>query len=116
MAQQEIPMKDSRSTKRTKPGAMPKSKNVLCEPAVFNEQGGERRSRSFTIIDDDWTRRARKRALRNDTIWLPAAKPKKTGEVAEEKYEPNEYERAVLAKQEQRLKDQVRVPLIRFVE
>ena len=32
------------------------------------------------------------------------------------KYEPTDYERAVLAKQAQRLKDQVRVPRIKFVE
>ena len=42
--------------------------------------------------------------------------PKKPETVAESKYEPTDYERAVLAKQAQRLKDQVRVPRIRFVE
>jgi hypothetical protein len=36
--------------------------------------------------------------------------------VAESKYEPTDYERVVLAKQAQRLKDQVHVPRIRFVE
>jgi hypothetical protein len=41
---------------------------------------------------------------------------KKTETVAESKYEPNDYERAVLAKQAQRVKDQVRVPRIRLVE
>ena len=42
--------------------------------------------------------------------------PKKPKAVAESKYEPTDYERTVLAKQAERLKDQVRVPRIRFVE
>jgi hypothetical protein len=42
--------------------------------------------------------------------------PQRPEAVAESKYEPNDYERAILAKQAQRLKDQIRVPRIRFVE
>jgi hypothetical protein len=41
---------------------------------------------------------------------------KKPERAAESKYEPTDYERAVLAKQAQRQKDQVHVPRIRFVE
>ncbi|HJZ68322.1 MAG TPA: hypothetical protein VKF81_09390 [Blastocatellia bacterium] len=47
---------------------------------------------------------------------MERTQPKKLETVAESKYEPTDYERAVLAKQKQRLKDQVRVPRIRFVE
>ena len=47
---------------------------------------------------------------------MERTQPKKPETVAESKYEPTDYERAVLAKQAQRLKDQVRVPRIRFVE
>ena len=79
--------------------------------------------KSFTIIDDDWARRERKRGRLKDALltdWeilkaMERTQPKKPETVAESKYEPTDYERAVLAKQAQRLKDQVRVPRIRFV-
>ena len=112
-----------------KPAATAESKNEPTdrEPAVLREQGGERprrARRSFTIIDDDWSRLQRQRghlkeALLTDWESLEAmerTQPKKPETVAESKYEPTDYERAVLAKQAQRLKDQVRVPRIRFVE
>ncbi len=80
--------------------------------------------KSFTIIDDDWARLERKRgrlkeALLTDWESLEAmerTQPKKPEAVAVSKYEPTDYERAVLAKQAHRLKDQIRVPRIRFVE
>ena len=121
----EGPMKGPKSIKLTKPVAIAESKNKPPdrERVVLHEQGGERprrARRSFTVIDDDWTRRDRERGHRNDTIWLPEAKgrtqSKKPEAVAESKYEQADYERTVLAKQEQRLKDQVRVPRIKFVE
>ena len=79
--------------------------------------------KSFTIIDDDWARLQRQRGRLKDALlnWeilkaMERTQPKKPETVAESKYEPTDYERAVLAKQAQRLKDQVRVPRIRFVE
>jgi hypothetical protein len=125
MAQRGIPMKGPKSTKLTKPVAAAQSENEPTdrERAVLHQPGGQRRRpawRSFSIIDDDWTRRDRKRGRRNDKLWLAEAKeriqPKKPEAVAESTYEPTDYERAVRAKQEQRRKDQVRVPRIRFVE
>jgi hypothetical protein len=47
---------------------------------------------------------------------MERTQPKKPETVAESKYEPTDYERAVLAKQTQRLKEQGRAPRIRFVE
>jgi lipoate-protein ligase B len=79
--------------------------------------------KSFTIIDDDWSRLQRQRGRLKEALlnWeileaMERTQPKKPETVAESKYEPTDYERAVLAKQAQRLKDQVRVPRIRFVE
>ena len=79
--------------------------------------------KSFTIIDDDWAQLQRQRGRLKDALlnWeilkaMERTQPKKPETVAESKYEPTDYERAVLAKQAQRLKDQVRVPRIRFVE
>jgi hypothetical protein len=123
----EVPMKGPESTKVTKPVATAESKNKPTdrERAVLHEQGGERPRRAwrgFTVIDDDWTRRDRKRGRLKDALltdWEEAmerTQPKNPEAVAESKYEPTDYERAVLAKQAQRLKDQVRVPRIRFVE
>jgi hypothetical protein len=125
MALRRFPMKGPKSTKQKKRAATAKSKNEPTdrERPALNQQGGERprrARRSFSIIDDDWTGHDRKRGRRNDTLWLPEAKertqPKKPEAVAESKYKLTDYERAVLAKQEQRSKDQVRVPRIRFVE
>ena len=121
-------MKGSKSTKLTKPAAIPESKNEPTdrEPAVLREQGGKRRStawRSFAIIDDDWSRLERKRGRLKDALLtdreileMERAQPKKPEAVPESKYQPTDYERAVLAKQEQRLKDQVRAPRMKFVE
>jgi hypothetical protein len=97
------------------------------EPAVLRKQGGERPKRawrSFTTIDDDWARSERKRGRLKDALLtdreileaMERTQPNKPESVAQSKYEPTDYERAVLAKQAQRLKDQVRVPRIRFVE
>ena len=80
--------------------------------------------RSFTSIDDDWSRLERKRGRLKDALltdwWIAQAKEraqqKKPEMVAESKYEPTDYERAVLAKQAQRLKDQVCAPRMKFVE
>jgi hypothetical protein len=47
---------------------------------------------------------------------MEQTQPKKPEAVAESKYEPTDYERDVLAKQAQRLKDQVRAPRMKFVE
>jgi hypothetical protein len=88
---------------------------------VLHEHGGQRPRRPRrNFIDTDWTRRDGARGRRNDTLWIPEAKertqPKEPEAVAGSKYEPTDYERTVLAKQAERLKDQVRVPRIRFVE
>jgi hypothetical protein len=122
----EVPMK-SRRTK--KPIAVAESKNKPTDrkSVVLHEQGGERSRaawRSFTIINDDWTRAERQRGRLKDAIlpdWekleaMKRTQPQEPETVAESKYEPTDYERAVLAKQAQRLKDQVRVPRIKFVE
>jgi hypothetical protein len=116
-------------TRTKKPIAMAESKNKPTdhEPAVPHEKGRERPRaawRSFTIIDDDWTRAERQRGRLKDAIlpdWekleaMKRTQPQKPETVAESKYEPTDYERAVLAKQAQRLKDQVRVPRMKFVE
>jgi hypothetical protein len=47
---------------------------------------------------------------------MERTQPKKPETVAESKYEPTDYERAVLAKQAQRLKNQVLVPRMKFNE
>jgi hypothetical protein len=47
---------------------------------------------------------------------MDRTQPKNPETVAESKYVPTDYERAVLAKQAQRLKDEVRVPRMKFVE
>jgi hypothetical protein len=91
------------------------------------EQRGRRpRSawRSFTTIDDDWVRHDRQRGRLKDALFtdhesleaMEQTQPENPEAVAQSKYEPTDYERAVLAKQAQRLKDQVRVPRIKFVE
>jgi hypothetical protein len=79
--------------------------------------------KSFTIIDDDWARLQRQRGRLKEELlnWeilkaMERTQPNKPETVAESKYEPTDYERAVLAKQTQRLKDQGRAPRIRFVE
>jgi hypothetical protein len=80
--------------------------------------------KSFTIIDDDWARLEHRRGRLKDALltdWenLEArerTQPKKTETVAKSKYEPTDDERAVLAKQAQRLKDQARVPRVRFAD
>src|SRR5215472_13446634 len=92
----EGPMK-SRRTK--KPVAVAESKDAPTgrQSAVLHEQEGERSRatwRSSTIIDDDWTRGARQRGRMKDAILPHWQKP-----VAESKYKPTDYERAVLAKQ-----------------
>jgi hypothetical protein len=124
-ATEESPMK-SRRTK--KPVVVTESKSAPAgrEPAVLHEQGGERTAawRSFTTIDDDWTRAERQRGRLKDAIFphwqkpeaVEGTRPQKTGAVAQSKYEPTDHERAVLAKQAERLKDQVRVPRLKFVE
>jgi hypothetical protein len=116
-------MKDVKSTKQTKPVGTAKSKNELTgrEPPVVHPQGAERPRRGRPVrIDDDWTQRDRKRGRRNDTLWIPEAKertqPKNPDAVAKSKYQPTDYERTALAKQAERLKDQVRVPRMKFVE
>src|SRR6516164_6982526 len=112
-----------KSTRPTKTLAIGESGNESTdrERPMLHRQGRERPTRARqSFIDDDWTRGDRKRGRRNDTLWIPEAKertqPKKPKAVAESKYEPTDYERTVLAKQAERLKDQVRVPRIRFVE
>jgi hypothetical protein len=108
--------------------AKPKSKNEPTdrERALLPEQGGQRPRcawRSFTTIDDDWTRRDRQRGRLKNALEtreiveaMEQTRPQNPEAVAQSKYEPTDYERAVLARQAQRLKDQVRVPAIRFVE
>lgn len=109
--------------------AKPESKNEPShrEPAVLREQGGmrpRRPRRSFATIDDEWSRLERQRGRLKEALLtdreipeaVEPAQPKKSDTVAESKYEPTDYERAVLAKQAQRLEDQIRVPRIRFVE
>jgi hypothetical protein len=117
-----------KATQPVKPVAAPKSKNEPTdrEPAVLHEQGGRRPRpwRSFTILDDDWARRERKRGRLKDALAadreileaMERTQPKNAEPVAESRYEPTDYERAVLAKQTQRSKDQVRVPRMKFVE
>jgi hypothetical protein len=116
-------MKGRKSTRPTAPVAIGESGNepIDRERPMLRQQGGERPTRARqSSIDDDWTRRERKRGRRNETPWIPEAKertqPKKPEAVAESKYEPTDYERTVLAKQAERLKDQVLVPRIKFVE
>ena len=79
--------------------------------------------KSFTIIDGDWSRLQRQRGRLKDALvnWeillaMERTQSKNPETVVKSKYEPTDYERAVLAKQAQRLKNQVRVPRIRFVE
>jgi hypothetical protein len=95
---------------------------------VLNEQGGKRPNNgparaSFELIDDEWARPERERGRLKDALLpdqeipeMALTQPKRPEAAAESKYEPTDYERAVLAKQEQRLKHQVRVPPLRFVE
>jgi hypothetical protein len=118
-------MKGPKSVSRKKPVVTPKSKNEPTdrEPAVLHEQGGKRSNNGHarpSFIDDEWARRERKRgrlkdALLTDREILEMARTPKPEAAAELKYEPTDYEQAVLAKQKQRLKDQVRVPRIKFV-
>jgi hypothetical protein len=95
------------------------------EPAVLHEQGGMRprpARRRLTTIDNDWAARDRQRGRLKDALLtapeevMERTEPNNPEAVAESKYVPTDYERAVLAKQEQRLKDQVRVPRLKFVE
>jgi hypothetical protein len=117
-----------KATQPKKPVTTAESKNELTDrqPAGTHEQRGERPRRawrSFTTIDDDWVRRERQRGRLKDALstdWeIPEAmeqtQQEKPEAAAEPKYEPTDYEQAVLAKQAQRLKDQVRVPRIKFV-
>jgi hypothetical protein len=108
-----------------KPATTAESKNEPAdrEPAVLHAQGGERPRRArrrFTTIDDDWTRSERRRQHLKDVLvphWeVGRTQPKRTEAGAEPKYEPTADELAVLAKQEQRSKDQVHAPRMRFVE
>jgi hypothetical protein len=96
-------------------------------PAVVREQGGERTKRAWrscTILESDWARRERNRGRLKDALSADQeiseatgrTEPKSPETAAESKYEPTDYERTVLAKQAQRLKDQIRVPRIKFVE
>ena len=112
-----------KSTRPTKTLAIGESGNESTdrERPMLHQQGEDRPTRARqSLIDDDWTRRDSARGRRNDMPRIPEAKertqPKKPKAVAESKYEPTDYERTVLAKQAERLKDQVRVPRIRFVE
>jgi hypothetical protein len=102
-----------------------KNEPTDCNPAVLHEQGGMRprpARRRLTTIDNDWAARDRQRGRLKDALLtvreevMEGTQPKNLEAVAESKYVPNDYERAILAKQEQRLKDQVRVPRIKFVE
>jgi hypothetical protein len=105
----------------------PKNKPTDREPAELHEQGAappRAAWRSFTVIDDDWARLERKRGRLKDALstdWeipeaLERTQQEKPEAAAEPKYEPTDYEQLVLAKQAQRLKDQVRVPRIMFIE
>jgi hypothetical protein len=128
IAPQEIPMEGPKSTTLTKSIATPKSQNESTdrEPAALHEQGGKRPNNGpawprFAVIDDEWARRDRNRgrlkdALLTDQEILEMARTQPKKEAAELKYEPTDYERIVLAKQAQRLKDQVRAPRMKFVE
>ena len=120
-------MNGPKTTKLAKSVATPKSKNEPTdrEPAVLHEQGGKRPNngwRSFAVIDEEWARRGRNRGRLKDALLtdqeileMARTQPTTPEAVAESKYEPTDYERAVLAKQAQRLKDQVRVPRMKFV-
>jgi hypothetical protein len=130
MAQREIPVNGPKTTKLAKSVATPKSNYEPTdrEPAVLHEQGGNRPNsgparRSFAVIDDNWARRDRNRGRLKDALLtdqeileMARTQPTTPEAVAESKYEPTDYERAVLAKQAQRLKDQVRAPRMKFVE
>ena len=118
-----------KATQPIKPVATAESKKERTDrkPAVLDEQRGRRRRagwRSSTLIDDDWTQQDRKRGRLKDALladWespeaMERTQPKKPETVAESKYEPTDYERAALEKQEQRWKDRVGVPRIKFVE
>jgi len=82
--------------------------------------------RSHFIMDEDTARLQRKRddideLLQLLPFWgsrqaMERTQPKNPEAVAEPKYEPTDDERVVLAKQAQRLKDQVRAPRMKFVE
>jgi hypothetical protein len=126
MAPSEVPMK-ARQTKKPIGIAESKKEPTDREPTVLHEHGGERpkhRRRSFTTIDDDWARTERQLGRLKDELviyWgspkaMERTQPNKPGTVTESKYKLTEYERAVLVKQAQRLKDQVRVPRMKFVE
>ena len=122
-------MNGPKTTKLAKSVATPKSNNEPTdrEPAVLHEQGGNRPNsgparRSFAVIDDNWARRDRNRGRLKDALLtdqeileMARTQPTTPEAVAESKYEPTDYERAVLAKQVQRLKDQVRAPRMKFV-
>jgi hypothetical protein len=120
-------MERPKTTAQKKPVATPKSKSEPIGPAVLHEQGGNRLDsgpawRRSTFIDDEWARHERKRgrlkdALLTDQEILETARtqPEKPEAAALSKYEPTDYERAALAKQAQRLKDQVHAPRMKFV-
>jgi hypothetical protein len=123
------PKIDRQVSMKGNPAAMAESKNAPPDRkrAPLHEQGGQRSRcawRSFTTIDDDWARHDRRRGRLKDALLtdreileaMEQTQPQNPETVAETKYEPTDYERAVLAKQAQRLKDQVHVPRIRFVE
>jgi len=120
----EVPMK---ATRTKKPAATAESKNLPTDrgPAVIHEKGGERprARRRFTIIDDDWARNERQRGRLKEALltdwWILEAKErtrKIPDTIVESRYEPTDYERGVLAKQAERLKDRVRAPRMKFVE
>jgi hypothetical protein len=110
-------MERPKTTAQKKPVATP-SKG---EP-ILHEQGSAPAWRRSTFIDDEWARHESKRgrlkdALLTDQEILEMARthPEEPEAAAVSKYEPSDYERAVLAKQAQRLKDQVRAPRMKFV-
>jgi hypothetical protein len=111
----------------TSPVASADSKNEPTERerAVLHDQGEARPRRawrSFTVIDNDLARRDRQRGRLKDALLtdreeaMERTQSKNSETVAEPKYQPTDYERSVLAKQAQRLKDQVRAPRMKFVD
>jgi hypothetical protein len=107
-----------------KPVATAESKNEPDrEPSVLHEQAPRRARRRSTVIYDDWAQLERRHGDLKVAL-LPWVAPtthgtnttQETEPVAGSKYQPTPYEHEVLAKQAQRLNDQVRVPRIQFVE
>jgi hypothetical protein len=120
----EVPMKRPKSIKLAKV-ATPKSQNESTdhEPAVRKRPDSGPAWGSSAVIDDEWARHDRNRGRLKDALLtdqeireMARTQLKEPESTAESKYEPTDYERTVLAKQAQRLKDQVRAPRIKFVE